>query len=538
MTRAFLGICTLNRLDYLRAILESFQQTASHRMEWVVAVADDGSSDGSGDFLRSQLKCRVIDMVAWNSCAGVCRQKNCLLALANAVDADVTFLADDDIVFRRTGWDVAYMAAMQATGFGHLIHFDEAWARRQGAPDAGGAPIRWTVPVQDAQGAFLTLSRAARLAVGYFDERNFWGRGWGHRDFTHRLVLAGQHPAHMSADHVDGPRLLGLQPRQTYVQSVLREPGTEAFWASVAADEQARRKRVIESRTQPHLGIADALDPAHHTQLQGTGSHWALCKSEIAASGLGVEVKSSPNEPTEAWVINLDRDRERWRVMQAWRSHGLALRRIAAVDGTSAEILSEWRTYSEDPNWTDFDRRLGRRAISSPGALAYIHTWRRLIAAARSERRRHVLVMDDDTIPHIRYESMVNAAIHELPADWMLLYLGFTPRPDHPPVPATPNLCHPMASVDGSFAVMVSSCAYAPLLELLDSELAPVDAGALRELDRRNPTRVFALRVPAVIADVTTSSIRGPRDMAAHARKARWDLDRYQHRMPTSAQPW
>ncbi len=140
--------------------------------------------------------------------------------------------------------------------------------------------------------------------------------------------------------------------------------------------------------------------------------------------------------------------------------------------------------------------------------------------------------MDDDTIPHMGYEPMVRAAVRELPSDWMVLYLGFTQRKDHPPVPVTPHLCHPMASVDGSFAVMVSSRAYDPLLELLQSELAPVDAGALRELDRRHPTRVFALRVPAVIADVSTSSIRGPRDMAEHAAKAGWDLGKYRHRVP------
>ena len=530
MIRAFLGICTLNRIDYLRRILESFRATASRRLDWVVAVADDGSSDETGDMLRREMKRRTIDMVAWNSCAGVCRQKNCLLAFANSIDADFTFLADDDVVFRRVGWDSAYMAAMHQTGFGHLVHFDEAWAERRGTPDIGGMPIRWTVPVKDAQGAFLTLDRAARLAVGFFDERNFWGRGWGHRDFTHRLVLAGQHPARMSADHIDGPTLLGLQPRAMYVRSVRRDRGTEAFWGSTAPHEQRRRAHVIDSRVHPFLSLSEAADARHHSQLQGAGLRWALLRDTVRSMGLGAEVRSSPNQPTEAWVINLDRDRERWATMSPWRSRGLALRRFPAVDGSMPDVAADWRAYADDPNWTEFDRRLGRRAVSSPGALAYIRTWRTLLATAMSERRRHVLVMDDDTIPHSRFESMVDAGIRELPADWMLLYLGYTQRADHPPVPATPNLCHPMASVDGSFAIMVSTCAYEPLLALLESELAPVDAGALRELDRRYPSRVFALRVPAVIADVSTSSIRGPRDMAAHARKAGWDLERYRHR--------
>jgi len=48
-----LGITTYNRCDYLRACLESFLQTRNANHEWVVIVADDGSTDDTLEYLEN-----------------------------------------------------------------------------------------------------------------------------------------------------------------------------------------------------------------------------------------------------------------------------------------------------------------------------------------------------------------------------------------------------------------------------------------------------------------------------------------------------
>ena len=48
-----LGITTYNRCDYLQACLESFLQTRNTDHEWVVIVADDGSTDDTLEYLEN-----------------------------------------------------------------------------------------------------------------------------------------------------------------------------------------------------------------------------------------------------------------------------------------------------------------------------------------------------------------------------------------------------------------------------------------------------------------------------------------------------
>ena len=56
----------------------------------------------------------------------------------------------------------------------------------------------------------------------------------------------------------------------------------------------------------------------------------------------------------------------------------------------------------------------------------------------------------------------------------------------------------------------------------------PFDAGALREIDAAYAQSVFAVSPPLVIADVSSSAIRGGRSLADHASKHGWDLSLYE----------
>jgi hypothetical protein len=106
-------------------------------------------------------------------------------------------MADDDILYRRRGWDRAYINAIVETGFDHLCYFDRVWARRM-APGSVAARkfdstgrLSCEVTPEGVQGAFWTFTPRVLECVGYFDTNAFGLSDVGHIDYTMRCCRAG-----------------------------------------------------------------------------------------------------------------------------------------------------------------------------------------------------------------------------------------------------------------------------------------------------------------------------------------------------------
>ena len=52
-------------------------------------------------------------------------QKNSLVRVAKFLDFNYGFMADDDLIFKKEGWDTLYANASYRTGYYHLVfdHF-------------------------------------------------------------------------------------------------------------------------------------------------------------------------------------------------------------------------------------------------------------------------------------------------------------------------------------------------------------------------------------------------------------------------------
>ena len=177
--RVGIGIITCNRKDVL---LETLARVRAHTSTpCAVAVADDGSSDGTIDAIGAQNITVVTGRnmgIAWN--------KNRVLFLLGAVvQCDVVILLEDDSYPTQDGWEQEWIDATQRWGHANLAGpwFGDSFLRGAGTVDD---PIR----SNNVTAQCSSFSRTALLFAGYFDSR-FRGYGFEHLEHSRRMVRLG-----------------------------------------------------------------------------------------------------------------------------------------------------------------------------------------------------------------------------------------------------------------------------------------------------------------------------------------------------------
>lgn len=212
--RFFLGVTTYNRVDFLKRTIETWDETRNRDVEWTLAIADDGSTDGTLDYLDSISFDKVRLILFKNNRVGVHKQTNQLFLSALATDFDFGFQADDDIEFLREGWDAAYYEAAIRTKFHHLVFFDIEWQRvfRGGwiHNTAKRDGLESNTHVLNSMGAFWTFTPESLDAVGGYDEYEFGKFGWGHVDWSWRACRFGFNNEDTCFDIEDSSQYLKL----------------------------------------------------------------------------------------------------------------------------------------------------------------------------------------------------------------------------------------------------------------------------------------------------------------------------------------
>lgn len=250
-------VTTYGRLVYLQALLTSYFATRDDRHDWRVYVVDDGSTDGTIEYLLSQDVHLILQRRL-----GVHEAKNRLFEAALADGCEFGWQVDDDVVCLSSGWDQAYLDAAAASGFEHLVLFDAAWGlqhRRDGRPTLRtSGPLQSAVPTPHAvQGACWTFSPAVVDRVGWIDVVGFGPCGYGHTDYTLRACRAGCNSITAAGgpwDALHSERYLRLQ-REQYRPSISGEKRKQAAFqhTPVAAKIAALNdtSRVYVPRQQP-----------------------------------------------------------------------------------------------------------------------------------------------------------------------------------------------------------------------------------------------------------------------------------------------
>ncbi len=175
-----IGIVTYNRRSILSETLDRVQQHTRHPRT-IVAVADDGSTDGTLDMLRARQVLTVTGRnmsIAWN-------KNRALFLLSELLRCDVVVLLEDDAYPARDHWEIEWMNA--AVRWGHA-NVAGQWLKEHFVAGAGTVEDPIHSPRITAQCA--VFSREALLFGGYFDTR-FREYGHEHVEHTRRLLRLG-----------------------------------------------------------------------------------------------------------------------------------------------------------------------------------------------------------------------------------------------------------------------------------------------------------------------------------------------------------
>lgn len=177
--RVGIGIITCNRKDVLA---ETLARVRTHTTTpCVLAVADDGSTDGTADVVLS----RGISLVTGRN-MGIAWNKNRALFLLSAVmQCDAIILLEDDSFPTSDGWEREWIEAVQRWGHVNLAGrwFSDSFLSGTGTLDD---PILSTSVSAQCSG----FSHTALLYGGYFDSR-FRGYGQEHVEHTRRMIRVG-----------------------------------------------------------------------------------------------------------------------------------------------------------------------------------------------------------------------------------------------------------------------------------------------------------------------------------------------------------
>lgn len=556
--RLVLAIKTWNRQDYLKRCLDSFLATRSTSYHWTVLVADDGSTDGTLEYLGGLLLPLSFHVIK-NRGAYACGQFNSLNDLALAIGYDVCFHADDDVIFAKPGWDTLYLDAIRESGLQHLCYRNlqhyESLVRKQkdcsftippATIDESGRCAAY-VDVLNCDGSFFTVTPQVFRRVGYADETNFPIRGQWHIDYSTRCVRAGFNCEKSFFDAKDSNDYITLQALSEDYRCSL--PWGDEYKKTKDPAELARRKGVISDSLRLFVGRnrRRAINRTFEFHLRERSAHPA----HFVALDEFVDC---------VYLLNLDRrpDRLEEFTLQAKRL-GFGYTRISAVDGQKIEVQSQYQKYVSarsnrpgfgeegcikyerqfylSPEFSTEDRevfleRKGRPAIASVGAWAYRETYIRILEDALSRRYDKIAIFDDDVLFHEDFNMLFSVAATQLPADWLVWLLGamqFSWTPEEASF-ATDNLYSCNGSSVASHATLLRGQAIGMLLDGIRSFKAPIDIGPLSALQRDHKDKCFISFPNLAIqsgadSDINTSTTLGQGRKPGNA--FRWEIQRY-----------
>jgi len=195
-----LGIITFNRKGILKKALDSLRESMRPDLfEYDVFIVDDGSTDGTVEFLKGQ-------EFPWEAFkrGGVHRQSNRILKHFNG-NVEYGFLCNDDLTYKE-GWEEAYIAAMKHTPYEHIVYMDHGFENKlrsgslktpQDIKIFDGVPlVCWRT--NRIQGVLLTFTQKSIDKIGGMDAANLGLCGHGHVDYTLRNIKAGMAPGSKS----------------------------------------------------------------------------------------------------------------------------------------------------------------------------------------------------------------------------------------------------------------------------------------------------------------------------------------------------
>jgi glycosyltransferase involved in cell wall biosynthesis len=247
-----LAVTTYNRLNCLKKMIASFFKYTKNTNQWTIIFADDGSTDGTKEFIDSFASKNIVKI--YNQRSGISNQTNSIFSNLQKFDDFICFKADDDMLFIDNGWDNLYINAIYQSGFQHLC-FDHYLFNQFGENKKAvyEKPINRNsllarIPSIFVKGCFYTVTNSILKSVGYMDSNVFF-HGLEHVDYSMRCARCGFNDINNIFDAENSDRFLSYrfpflgEDVPSLNNDIYRKNGNDKF------ETEIKKKILIEQRT-------------------------------------------------------------------------------------------------------------------------------------------------------------------------------------------------------------------------------------------------------------------------------------------------
>lgn len=194
-----LAVTCYNRLEFLKEFIESWNKTKNNNHHWTLIIADDGSNENQLNFIDSIKEKNKV--VIKNKRRGISHQTNCIFKELEKMNYDICFKCDEDIIFKKKGWDDLYFGAVSNTNFKHICYDDikfsiSYWCNEgrilSGPKNKKQKNYNFIAYVKSnySRGCFYTITKEIQNKIGFMDVKNFF-HGFEHIDFYMRCSRLG-----------------------------------------------------------------------------------------------------------------------------------------------------------------------------------------------------------------------------------------------------------------------------------------------------------------------------------------------------------
>lgn len=237
-----IAVTTYNRKKYLTDFIDSFLKTKNPYFNWTLIIADDGSTDGTVEYI-SGLNIKNLNIIKiFENRVGVHKQTNNIFNIVKQNSFDFCFKADDDIFFDKIGWDSLYVRSSIKSNFYHLVYYNKEWKKEIFNYKNKNLEIESNTDIDNCMGCFWTFNNLILNKIGTFDCKNFGFRGQGHIDYTARCCRLGFNNIEKIYDSLNSNEYIKMQNRKNYIDTFSKNDKDQVISRT---DEEKNRKNIL-----------------------------------------------------------------------------------------------------------------------------------------------------------------------------------------------------------------------------------------------------------------------------------------------------
>ena len=247
-------------------------------------------------------------------------------------------------------------------------------------------------------------------------------------------------------------------------------------------------------------------------------------------SGISFELFNyiSPNHLCngEVFVINLEEQKEKYAQTEfVLNKCGIKSKRFKAINGEDAQYDDIWNEYTAK-DFTDLEKKLGRKALQSRGALGYLLSMEMLFEKAIKENWEYLCVLDDDIMLNKGYSlENISCKLVEL-SDFSVLRMGSS-QWDWNDVTLKDGYYEANKLSNGSFFNIYHKDTFTEIYNTIRKYDSPFDGAPLQAFTDRKAYVLYPNYAAANLDDISSISRK---KRSEDYQRFRWNKDDYEYR--------